>query len=226
MPRIRLNKVSRSYGQVTPVRAVVDVDLTINSGEYVSIVGPSGSGKTTLLGVLGCLDAPSLGSYHFDGVDVATMDDNARSLLRALRIGFVFQTFHLMAHRSVEENVYTALMYAGVSRSERSSRVNDALQIVGLANRASFLTKTLSGGEKQRVAIARAIVKQPELLLCDEPTGNLDSSTSAPILDLLDQLVGPRGLTLVVVTHDHSVSKRASRGITMQDGKVTKDEQN
>jgi putative ABC transport system ATP-binding protein len=217
-PLIRLDRISRTFqlGEVE-VPALRRADLSVDREEYLSIVGPSGSGKSTLLHVLGLLDRPSSGSYFFEGDDVASLSESERTRLRGNRIGFVFQSFHLLAHRSVLENVTLAMLYNDVPRSDRIGRAQWALDRVGLAHLVDFRPTTLSGGERQRVAIARAIASRPAMLLCDEPTGNLDSQTSASILELFEDLRS-EGLTLIVVTHDDRVSARADRTVHMSDG--------
>ena len=220
-PIVSLSRVGRTYraGDID-VPALADIDLVINPGEYLSIVGPSGSGKSTLLNVIGLLDRPSEGVYRFEGSDVGELSEIERTGLRGSRIGFVFQAFHLLSHRSVLENVALSALYAGRARHEREDRAAAALDRVGLNHRIGFRPSQLSGGERQRVAIARAIVSKPGLLLCDEPTGNLDTTTSEPILALFDQLNGD-GLTLVVVTHEKAVSRHARRTVHLVDGRMT-----
>jgi ABC-type antimicrobial peptide transport system, ATPase component len=217
---IELNKVGRQYGSEPAVHALVDVDLWIDRGEWLSITGPSGAGKSTLLNVIGCLDRPTSGSYFFDGIDTATLTDNQRAGLRSQRIGFVFQSFHLLPYRTVLENVMLAEVYRNQSHHGRQARALAAIERVGLSHRADFLPMKLSGGEQQRVAIARALVGSPSLLLCDEPTGNLDSKSSAKLLDLFEKL-NREGLTLVIVSHDENVANRASRRVHIIDGKPT-----
>jgi putative ABC transport system ATP-binding protein len=216
---VDLSGVSRSFPGPPEVHAVRDVDLVIEAGEYLSIVGPSGSGKSTLLHLLGLLDQPTAGSYHLDGVDTSQMAEGERAAWRGRKIGFVFQAFHLLAHRTVLENVALSMVYTGVPRRERGERARMALDRVGLAHRVDFSPTTLSGGERQRVAIARALVAGPSLLLADEPTGNLDSATASSILDLFDSLHA-QGLTLAVVTHDDVVSRRAQRRVRTVDGRL------
>jgi putative ABC transport system ATP-binding protein len=216
---VELTGVGRSFPGPPEVHAVRDVDLVIGGGEYVSIVGPSGSGKSTLLHLLGLLDRPTSGTYRLDGRDTGGMTERERAGVRGRRVGFVFQAFHLLAHRSVTENVMLAMVYTGVPRRLRAARADVALERVGLGHRRSFFPTTLSGGERQRVAIARALVGRPSLLLADEPTGNLDSATAASILDLFDDLHGD-GLTLAVVTHDPQVSRRAQRQVRTIDGRL------
>ncbi|HTC81920.1 MAG TPA: ABC transporter ATP-binding protein [Acidimicrobiia bacterium] len=216
-PVVELSGVCRTFERDPPVRALSDVDLTIWPGEWLAIVGPSGSGKSTLLNVLGLLDRQTAGTYRFDGVDVNGLDDLARAGLRGRRIGFIFQAFHLLPHRSVLENVMLAELYIGAPRRGRQQRALAALERVGLLERADFLPTRLSGGQRQRAAIARSLMGEPSLLLCDEPTGNLDSKSAANVLDILGGL-SRSGLTLVVITHDESVAARADRRVRIVDG--------
>ena len=217
---MELDRVGRVFGSgEVAVHALREASLRVRRGEYLSIVGPSGSGKSTLLNVLALLDRHTSGAYHFDGTDVALLSEGRRTGLRAHRIGFVFQAFHLLAHRDVTENVVMSMLYNSVPRSQRAARAASALGRVGLSHRAHFLPSLLSGGERQRVAIARAIASQPDVLLCDEPTGNLDTATGQSILNLFDELRAD-GLTLVVVTHDDSISARADRIVRVRDGRV------
>jgi len=216
-PVVELGGVSRTFDRDPPVYALRDVDLTIWPGEWLAIVGPSGSGKSTLLNVLGLLDRQTGGTYRFDGVDANALDDLARAGLRGRRIGFIFQAFHLLPHRSVLENVMLAELYMGAPRRGRRQRALDALERVGLGDRAEFLPTRLSGGQRQRAAIARSLMGEPSLLLCDEPTGNLDTKSAANVLDILGQL-SRDGLTLVVITHDEHVAARADRRVRIVDG--------
>ena len=220
---VRLEGVGRTFrsGEVE-VRALRAADLAVNRGDYMSIVGPSGSGKSTLLNIIALLDRHTSGSYRFEGLDVSDLSEGERTGLRAHRIGFVFQSFHLLSHRTVLENVILSMLYGNVPRAERRRRAMAALDRVGLTERAGFLPSRLSGGERQRVAIARAIVTRPPILLCDEPTGSLDSATSESILELFEELRGD-GLTIVVVTHDPLVSARAERVISMHDGRAAEE---
>jgi putative ABC transport system ATP-binding protein len=195
--------------------------LRIASGDYLSIVGPSGSGKSTLLHLLGLLDRPTYGSYRLDGVDTSTLSERDRAVLRGERIGFVFQDFHLLEHRTVLENVALSKLYVGVTRRVRFAKALRALHRVGLGHRIGFSPTTLSGGERQRVAIARALVAEPSLLLADEPTGNLDTTNAAAILDIFDELHRD-GMTIAVITHDENVSRRAHRQVRIVDGVVTR----
>ncbi len=219
-PVLRLVNLGKVFPTNPPVIALNNVNLRIERGEYVAMVGQSGSGKSTLLNVLGCLDRHTSGSYFFDGIDTSELSDNERTALRGSRIGFVFQSFHLLAHRTVLENVMLGELYLATPRRDRKRRALEALEIVGMSHRTSFLPTRLSGGERQRVAIARALLGSPDLLLCDEPTGNLDSHNTELMLDQLDLLV-QRGMTVIVITHEHSVAERADRQIRIADGVVT-----
>jgi putative ABC transport system ATP-binding protein len=214
---IELAALTRSFPGDPPVEALHSADLRIERGEYVSIIGPSGSGKSTLLHILGLLDRPTSGEYVLDGVPTGTAPESERSALRGGRIGFVFQAFHLLPHRTVLDNVLLATLYSGVPRAERRDRALEALDRVHLSHRIDFFPTVLSGGERQRVAVARAVVASPRVLLADEPTGNLDTTNSADVLDLFDEL-HVDGLTLVVITHDPAVSARAQRRVRISDG--------
>jgi putative ABC transport system ATP-binding protein len=216
-PVVQMTGIGRTFSGPPEVHAVREVDLTVLPGEYVSIVGPSGSGKSTLLHLLGLLDRPSRGSYQLDGVDVSSLSERRRAVLRAERIGFVFQAFHLLAHRSVLENVAMSMLYSRVKRKERLARARAALERVGMSHRIEFAPTTLSGGERQRVAIARALVAEPSLLLADEPTGNLDTASSEGVLEVFAELHG-QGITLGVITHNDEVSRRAQRRVRIVDG--------
>jgi len=219
---VELRDIGRTFGSDPPVVALRDVNLTLPRGDSVAIVGPSGSGKSTLLNVLGCLDRPTTGAYLFDGVEVGRLGDGERAALRAQRIGFVFQTFNLLAHRTVLDNVMLAEVYRGAARAGRAERALAALEHVGMAHRAGFVPTRLSGGEQQRVAIARALMGDHTLLLCDEPTGNLDSANTESVLSLFDKL-GEAGLTLVIVTHEGLVARRARRRVHIIDGRLTEE---
>ncbi|WP_089729826.1 ABC transporter ATP-binding protein/permease [Candidatus Thiosymbion oneisti] len=212
--------IGRRYGTEPPIHALTDIHLGIDQGDWVAITGPSGSGKSTLLNILGCLDRPTAGTYHIDGIDTTSLTDRERAGVRSRRIGFVFQSFHLLAYRSVLENVMLAEVYRNRPQAGRRERAITALQRVGLGHRLEYMPTRLSGGERQRVAIARAIVGSPSLLLCDEPTGNLDSKNSTAIMDLFEQL-NQEGLTLVIVTHDPKVADRAPRRVHIVDGRLT-----
>jgi ABC-type lipoprotein export system ATPase subunit len=220
---IEVLDVTRTFGRDRPVVALDGVTFVVPRGTSVAIVGPSGSGKSTLMNILGCLDRPSSGTYLLEGVDTGALTDQERALLRAHRIGFVFQSFHLLGHRSVLENVMLADVYRRAPRDGRPGRALHALRQVGMEERAHFLPPKLSGGEQQRVAVARALMGDHSLLLCDEPTGNLDSANTEALLALFDQLVDD-GLTLVTVTHDELVAAHADRRVRMIDGRMTEEE--
>jgi putative ABC transport system ATP-binding protein len=219
---IELRGVARTYPGPAPVHALHPTDLTAHQGDYVAIVGPSGSGKSTLLNLLGLLDRPTSGHYLLDGIDTGLLTESRRAALRAGRIGFVFQSFHLLQHRSATENVALAQVYSGTRRTAREAAARAALHTVKLSHRIDALPSTMSGGEQQRVAIARALVNEPSLLLCDEPTGNLDSVTSAAVLDLLDEL-NAAGTTILVITHDPVTATRARRTLAIRDGHLTEE---
>jgi len=222
-PCVQLESLSRHYELGSEVvRALDAVDLTIRYGEHVAIVGPSGSGKSTLLQILGCIDAPTAGCYRLDGEDVSGLSENHLAGVRNRRIGFVFQSFHLLAKATACRNVELPLVYAGMRASERRERALAALEQVGLADRSRHRPDQLSGGQRQRVAIARALVSRPALLLADEPTGNLDSTTGAEVLDLFDSLRSPER-ALVMVTHDSALARRAQRVVALRNGKLEYD---
>ncbi|HZM76878.1 MAG TPA: ABC transporter ATP-binding protein [Candidatus Limnocylindrales bacterium] len=218
-PAIRFRGVAKTYAGPPSVNALRRSDLDIMPGEYVTVVGPSGSGKSTLLNIAGMLDHPSEGTYELDGIDVGPLGERSRTAIRGQRIGFVFQSFHLMPFRTALDNVARSQLYRGARRRQRIAAARQALGDVGVGHRADAIANTLSGGEKQRVAIARAVVHHPSLLLCDEPTGNLDGETGAGILELLDELHGA-GMTLVMITHDPGVAGRGKRTITLRDGQL------
>lgn len=218
---VELRSVTRSFPGPPDVLALHDVDLTVEPGDYISIVGPSGSGKSTMLNILGLLDRPSVGECMLNGVSTGRLGDDERATLRGSTIGFVFQAFHLLPHRTVLDNVLLATLYNGVPRAERESRAREALERVGLGHRMGFSPSTLSGGERQRVAVARAVVASPSLLLADEPTGNLDAKTSSEVMGLFESLREDRGLAVVVITHDQHVADRADRAIRINDGRLS-----
>lgn len=222
---IELNDLSRVYpvGD-SEVHALDHVDLHIEAGEYISLMGPSGSGKSTLLNVLGLLDRPTQGIYRLEDRDTQTLDEMERARLRRERLGFVFQSFHLLPRLSAFENVALPLVLSGLPAAERRDKAEDALAAVGLSERALHRPNQLSGGQCQRVAIARATVMRPALLLADEPTGNLDSHSGAEVIELLEKL-NVDGITLIVVTHDPEIGARARRGIKLHDGRIAEDRQ-
>ncbi|MDI6777220.1 MAG: ATP-binding cassette domain-containing protein [Syntrophales bacterium] len=217
---LELHKISKQYGSEPVVHSLVDVEFSVDRGDWLCITGPSGAGKTTLLNIIGCLDHPTSGTYLLNGIDTAKLTDRQRAGLRSQHIGFVFQAFHLLSYRTVLENVMLAEVYRKQPSSGRRERAMAAIERVGLSHRADFLPIKLSGGEKQRVAIARALIGSPSLLLCDEPTGNLDSKTSAALLDLFEEL-NQDGLTLIIITHDENVARRATHHVHIIDGFLT-----
>jgi putative ABC transport system ATP-binding protein len=219
-PVIELRGLARTYPGPPPVPALRPANLVVEAGDYVAVTGPSGSGKSTLVHLLGLLDSPTGGSYLLDGLDTATLGDRDRSALRGRRIGLVFQAFHLLPYRTALENVLLAGLYNSTPRSERIPAAVDALRSVGLGHRLDAVPTTLSGGECQRVAIARALVNRPSLLLCDEPTGNLDSGNAATLMELLDRL-NETGFTIVVITHDAAVASHARGTIAISDGIIS-----
>ena len=207
------------------VRALDEVDLEINKKEYVSIMGVSGSGKSTLLNILGLLDTPTSGSYVLSGVSTSTMNDDEMAHIRSTKIGFIFQSFHLIPRLTAAENVEMPMVLSGLNSKERKKKVDNALARVNLTDRADHRPEQLSGGQRQRVAIARSIVMEPDVLLADEPTGNLDSTSSKEIIKLIEEL-NKGGLTLIVVTHDTDIGSRSERLIELLDGKIVKDKKN
>jgi putative ABC transport system ATP-binding protein len=220
---LELREVSKTYAHgALKVTALRSISFVIKGGEYVAIMGPSGSGKSTLMNVLGCLDSPSSGTYIFDGVDVSKLDDNALAAIRLRKIGFVFQSFNLLAGTEAIRNVALPLFYAGVATRQRLAIAQRALEEVGLGERARHKPSELSGGEQQRVAIARALINDPALLLADEPTGNLDSKTGADIMTLFAKL-NAGGRTIMVVTHDQHIAREAGRVIHLRDGMLVED---
>jgi putative ABC transport system ATP-binding protein len=219
-PVIRLSSVAFTYRGPPPVYALKPTDLVIYRGEHVAITGPSGSGKSTLLNLLGLLDKPTQGTIEIDGIDVGTAPERDRAAVRARRIGFIFQSFHLLPYRTSIENVMLAQVYADQPRRRRRATALAALDQVGLADRADSLPTALSGGERQRVAVARALVNRPALLMCDEPTGNLDTATTQELIELLGDL-HRQGSTLVVITHNPIVAGKAQRQIAIRDGQLT-----
>ncbi len=222
-PAIQVHEVTKTYelGQIK-VRALRQVSLRIERGDFVAIMGSSGSGKSTLMNILGCLDIPTSGSYLIDGVDVSSLDEDDLSDLRSRKIGFVFQSFNLVARTSAIANVELPLAYAGLERSARRRRAEQALTAVGMANRMQHQPSELSGGQQQRVAVARAIVTNPTLILADEPTGNLDSHSTEDVLRIFARL-NAEGRTVVLITHEPDVAAQAKRVISLSDGRIVED---
>ena len=222
-PVLELDDVHKIYGAgEAAVHVLKGIELCVREGEYVAIIGPSGSGKSTLLNILGCLDRPSRGVYRIGGEDVSRLDDRNLSRIRNTRIGFVFQSFHLISHLTVMENVELPLFYSRMPRAERRERCRVLLDKVGLGHRLTHIPNQLSGGERQRVAVARALGNDPDLVLADEPTGNLDSSTSTEIMELFYEL-HRQGRTVVVITHDPEIAARAPRRVVLRDGFMESD---
>jgi putative ABC transport system ATP-binding protein len=222
---LELDGVTKVYGEEPPVAALRGVSFSVQRGELIAIVGPSGSGKSTLLHIIGTLEQPTSGMVRIGGVDAGRLGDRELSLLRAREVGFVFQQFFLAEHASVRENVADGLLYAGAPAAERYRRADEALEQVGLSERAGFKPSKLSGGERQRVAIARALVGRPAIMLADEPTGNLDSTTGASIIELIREL-NAAGATIIMITHDAGLADQAHRKIRVLDGKVVSDTAN
>ena len=222
---IELRSIVKTYdmGGVEVVHALQNVSLTIQSNEYLAIMGPSGSGKSTLMNIIGCLDTPTSGMYEFNGINVSEMDDNELAKIRNKEIGFVFQTFNLLARSDALHNVELPLIYAGVSGTERRRRAKQTLEHVQLGDRIHHKPNELSGGQRQRVAVARALVTKPSIILADEPTGNLDSKTGEEIMKLIEDL-HHQGNTIVLVTHEGYIAEHAHRIIRLLDGKVESDE--
>ncbi len=224
-PLIELRGISRIYGQgEAEVRALDGVDLTIHAGEFVAIMGPSGSGKSTAMNIIGCLDRPTSGHYLFNGVEVAGLNRDQLALLRRHYLGFVFQGFNLLARTTALENVELPMIYKGLPRSERQTRARAALAKVGLQGREHHDPSQLSGGQQQRVAIARALAGEPMVILADEPTGNLDTTRSHEIMELLVALNRDEGMTIVMVTHEEDMASFARRLVVFVDGRVARDE--
>lgn len=221
---IQLRDISRVYGMgEAQVKALDGINLDIQKGEFVAIMGPSGSGKSTAMNVIGCLDVPTDGTYHFNGVEVAHLTQDQRALLRRHYLGFIFQGYNLLPRTSALQNVELPLIYKGLGRAERHAAATDALAKVGLAHRAHHDPSELSGGQQQRVAIARALAGNPEVVLADEPTGNLDTKLSAEIMEVLQKLNEDDGLTIVMVTHEADMAEFAQRLIWMVDGRIERD---
>ena len=222
---IELNNITKVYdmGETQQVQALSGVSISIKKNEYVAIMGPSGSGKSTLMNIIGCLDTPTSGQYLFNGVNVSEMDDNNLARIRNKEIGFVFQTFNLLARSDALHNVELPLIYAGIPAAERKERARQTLEHVQLGDRAHHKPNELSGGQRQRVAVARALVTRPSIILADEPTGNLDSRTGEEIMTLFEELHS-QGNTIILVTHEAEIAEHAQRVIRVRDGKVEKDE--
>jgi putative ABC transport system ATP-binding protein len=225
-PLIRMEGVTKVYdaGELA-VTALAGVDLAIEKGQMVAVIGPSGSGKSTLMHILGCLDAPTAGSYHLEGKDVSELSGFQLAAIRNQKVGFVFQTFNLLPKASLLRNVELPLLYAGLSGSERKEGALEALRRVGLADRAKHRPSELSGGQRQRAAIARALVNEPSLILADEPTGNLDTKTGLEILEIFDAMHA-KGETIVIVTHDPRIAERCERVVSIVDGRIEDDRLN
>lgn len=221
---IRIEGLSKSYQTSAGLfPALNDVNLTIMPGEFVAVMGPSGSGKSTFMNILGCLDAPTVGSYALDGRPVASLDRDELALLRNRTLGFVFQGFNLLQRMSLRDNVALPLIYSGIELVERQKRADEMLAKVGLSDKADSLPNQISGGQQQRVAIARALINKPRLLLADEPTGNLDSRTGEEIMALFDAL-NSEGITIVLVTHEADIARHAQRQVHFYDGRIVSDE--
>ena len=226
-PLIELQDVSKVYGAgAAAMHALRRIDLSIDQGEFIAVMGPSGSGKSTCMNILGCLDTPTLGAYLFEGVDVGRLSRDQRAVLRRNYLGFVFQGYNLLNRTSALENVELPLVYRGVPATERRERAEQALEAVGLKGWESHTPGELSGGQQQRVAIARAIVTNPKVLLADEPTGNLDSSRSREIMEVLAAFNRERGITIAMVTHDANMAAYATRVIRFLDGAIHSEKQN
>ncbi|MEO8418992.1 MAG: ABC transporter ATP-binding protein [Methylophilaceae bacterium] len=221
---IQLNGIERTfYLGDSQVHALRDVNLNISPGEYIAVMGPSGSGKSTLLNLIGLLDRPDAGTYQLEGRDVTTLQPDEQAKVRSERIGFIFQSFHLVPRLTAAANIELPLTLAGTPAAERAKRVTQALTEYGLTDRAQHRPNELSGGQRQRVAIARATVQRPAVLLADEPTGNLDRATGEEVMRLLETL-NAQGMTLIVVTHDHALGARARRQLKMEDGSIVSDD--
>ncbi len=225
-PVIDLQGITKVYGAGdTEVHALRGIDLSIARGDYVAIMGASGSGKSTLMNIVGALDAATSGHYALDGIDIDDLDESALSIVRNRKIGFIFQSFNLIPRTSALSNVELPLVYRGVRRRERRDRAITALESVGLGDRMHHMPNELSGGQQQRVAVARALVAEPSLLLADEPTGNLDSRSTADVLDLMGRL-HDQGRTIVMITHEDDVAAQAGRVVTLVDGQISEDRRN
>jgi putative ABC transport system ATP-binding protein len=224
---ITIEQMTKVYtmGEIE-VHALRGVNLTINSGEFIAIMGPSGSGKSTLMNMIGCLDTPTSGRYGLDGIEVASLNDNDLSAVRARKLGFVFQQYMLLPRQTALANVEMPMLYRGIEAKERARRAQVALELVGMGNRLDHRPNELSGGQQQRVAIARALAGSPSVILADEPTGALDSTTSEEIMHMLQQLNREQKLTIIIVTHESDIAAYADRIVTIRDGVVTTDRKN
>ena len=220
---IKTENLTKDYETGTQVvSALKGINLSVEKGEFLSIMGPSGSGKTTLMNIIGCLDSPSNGSYYLNNKSVSKLDDDELAKIRNEEIGFVFQSFHLLARNTAFDNVMLPLKYAGVSKEEATKRSNDVLDLVGLSSRSKHTPAELSGGQQQRVAIARALVNRPSILFADEPTGNLDSKTGQDVMKIFKDL-NKNGQTIILITHEDSIAKQSNRIITIMDGLIESD---
>ncbi len=223
-PLLLFDDVTKIYGSgEAEVVALDHVDISIQAGEFVTVMGPSGSGKSTAMNILGCLDTPSLGHYYFEGIDAASLTRDQRALLRRNYVGFVFQGFNLLKRTTALENLELPLIYRGASREERRTAAEKALELVGLSDRANHTASELSGGQQQRVAIARALVTEPKVIFADEPTGNLDTARGQEIMQLLSSLTAEQGITIVLVTHEEAIAAYARRRIRFLDGHIESD---
>lgn len=221
---IQLDQIHKTYTMgETEVHALRGISLTVREGEFVAIMGTSGSGKSTTMNIIGCLDRPTKGKYILDGEDVSEMSKDERADIRSQKLGFVFQGFNLLSRTSALENVELPMLYAGINAAERHTRAMEALASVGLAGREQNHPNQLSGGQQQRVAIARSLVNRPALILADEPTGNLDSRTSIEVMEIFQKLNRERGITLVLVTHEHDIAEYADRVVVFKDGRIKED---
>lgn len=223
MPLVHLTNINKIYtlSEELTFQALKDVNLSINKGEFTAITGPSGSGKSTLMNILGLLDSPTSGEYELDGHNVAQLKENSLAQIRNQKIGFVFQNFNLLSRTSAQDNVALPMIYSGVSRGERMLRAKHALEAVGLGEKLNSKPNQLSGGQQQRVAIARALVTSPEIILADEPTGNLDSKSGTEVMELFHELHA-KGKTIILITHDMNIARNARRVIQVKDGEIVK----
>ena len=220
---IKTNNLIKEYDVGSQkVKALDGINLSVEKGEFISIMGPSGSGKTTLMNIIGCLDTPTIGTYYLNGISVSDLSEDELANIRNDEIGFVFQSFHLLARNSALDNVMLPLKYAGTNKNEALKRSNKALEMVGLSDRSSHTPAELSGGQQQRVAIARALVNKPSILFADEPTGNLDSKTGTDVMNIFKEL-NNNGQTIILITHEDSIAKQSNRIITIMDGLIKSD---